>query len=280
MAVCAFVIMSGVRDPRGTCIVRVVPSLQKQYMIQSVRNHKRSPSMWSMSPLPVLPRSVSHTLLPPPPPSYSFTRVAALWRRRSMSLHCDVQPHLLSSPNPILPLLSDFWTAELPIKNSRPEQPVQVQVRSKKRPTGKIWPYSCCGEPAQWSRKTPQWGTQNKMTFCESGKTSRCELYTFKDIQLLSYYKHNVSIFRHWGSLKWANHAPVISRIYVTHVRASSSSMTPVFSGASSAGREKGLEMELERNRFELRLFHSLVLSTLTVCILFWTSRSTQGKWV
>lgn len=40
LAVCAFVIVSGVRDPRGTCIVRVALSLQKQHMVQSVRNHK------------------------------------------------------------------------------------------------------------------------------------------------------------------------------------------------------------------------------------------------
>lgn len=92
----AFVIITGVRNPRGTRIVHA--AMQKQYTVQSVRNHEVSPLRWvyHSSPLhpTVLPPHSCHARHP------YFLTCGALWRRRTMSPHWCLTSHDSLIPTP------------------------------------------------------------------------------------------------------------------------------------------------------------------------------------
>ena len=110
---------------------------------------------------------------------YCFTHVA-LWRRRTTSPHRDVLSLtcLLLLPHPVPDECFPSCRAA-----HKEQQPWTTRTSPRE-----VWEVSHGGsfasslhrELAQWSRKTPQWGTQRKMAFWESGKISRCRLSNLK----------------------------------------------------------------------------------------------------
>lgn len=205
--------------------------------------------MWCPSVLPapcsVLPPRVCH------PHPYFFTRVVALWGKRSgappgnaLSLSfLWLWPH----PAPDECFLS--WRATHKDQQTRT---TRTSPREK-GPRGKILPWSLHCELSRWSRKTSQWGTQRKMVFWECGKIPRCGLSTFKDIPWCSYCKYNDSFLDPEGLWSKQSRFPVTKRTQVTHVQASSMYLASSCGRASSAGREEGLRMELGSKRCGFR---------------------------
>ena len=195
MAAGAFVIITGVRNPGGT---RIVPeALQEQCTVQSVRNHEVPPLMWSchssrLHPAVLPPHScrARHPCFLNTWSSVEEDHVTTLW---CLTSHDSLTP----TPSCLLRVFSELWSC--PRGTTDLNNHGRVHRRSEKRPIGKISSCSLHCELAQRSRKPPQWGTQRKMAFHESGKLSRWRLSNlkiFNDAVIIS------SIFRYRGSPK------------------------------------------------------------------------------